>query len=658
MAEQRRGMLERAVSGTPSTEGMPLPARTASCPNCGAPIEFKLGSSAGCVCPYCRFSVVRTGEALEAIGKVADLVPTAPRLTVGDQGTVDGRPFTVGGRLQLDHGSGPWDEWYVELEPGRWGWLAYAQGRSYITFPQDTTEAPPYGELSPGTRIKLAGFSLEWTVTEIGQSRLVSAEGELPLPATPGERSRYADLSGPNGLFGTIDYGSSSADAPHIYVGRNIPEEGIKLTRAALGPRPEQRVETERLRCPTCGGPIKLLVPGQSERATCPSCRAILDVDHGTLSAVGKLDRERMSLAIPIGSEGTLCGEKVIVVGMLERTTSDGYSWNEYLLYAGDGYRWLVEDSRHFTYVRELPASDVSVGIFGPSYQGKTFRRFQHSVAKVTYVIGELYWKARVGDSSRLEDFVRPPQMLSKEETAKELHWSIGTYVPARDVWKGLKLKNEPLEADGVGTCQPNPVQLGYLAAVGGLLIMILIVLGIIYEGGTGKTVASVPLKLLPGGQAAAPDETVVYTERFEIERTTTLAVELDTNVSNSWVSVAAALIDDDTNEVRELYINAEYWGGVTDGESWTEGDPKNTEYLGKVRPGRYVMRLDAQWGRDTGTAYGDPPQATVNVSVGKRSIGTFFLALLAIAAPLILAVVRKMTFESRRWSNSNVGQD
>jgi hypothetical protein len=92
-------MLEGAVSGTPSTEGMPLPVRTASCPNCGAPIEFKLGSSAGCVCPFCRFSVARTGEVLEAIGKVADLVPTAPRLTVGDQGMVDGRPFTVGGRL-------------------------------------------------------------------------------------------------------------------------------------------------------------------------------------------------------------------------------------------------------------------------------------------------------------------------------------------------------------------------------------------------------------------------------------------------------------------------------------------------------------------------------------------------------------------------------
>jgi hypothetical protein len=49
---------------------------------------------------------------------------------------------------------------------------------------------------------------------------------------------------------------------------------------------------------------------------------------------------------------------------------------------------------------------------------------------------------------------------------------------------------------------------------------------------------------------------------------------------------------------------------------------------------------------------------ATVNVSVGERSIGTWFLALLAIAAPLILSIIRKITFESRRWSNSNLSQD
>ena len=648
-------MLERAVSATQST----VPARSAKCPNCGAPIEFKLGSSAAIVCPYCRFSVARVGEVLEAIGKVADLVPTAPRMTVGDGGTVEGRSFTVGGRLQLDHGTGPWDEWYVELEPNRWAWLAYAQGRSYITFPQERAAAPPLDSLRPGERCLLPGYSLEWTVTEIGQSRLVSAEGELPLPAVPGERTRYADLTGPNGLFASIDYGASANDAPHIYVGRDIPDGGLVLTRKALGPRPEQRVDVERMRCPKCGGPIKMFLPEQSERATCPSCHAVLDCDHGTLSAVGQLEQRRQRLTIPLGSEGTLCGENTLVIGFVERTTTDSYSWNEYLVHTPHGYRWLVEDNRHYTYVREVSPSDVSVGIFGTTYKGQSYKRFQTSTAKVTHVLGELYWKAKLGDSAALEDFIRPPEMLSKEETSNELHWSLGTYLSAREVWKGLSLPSSPPYASEVGTCQPNPIKLGYMSAVGALLIMILLVMGVMLEGGNGKEVARVPLKLMPAGHIAQPDETVVYTERFEVPSTTTIEIELETTVQNAWVSVAGALIDDDTNDVRELYINAEEWHGVTDGESWQEGDPKNSEYLGKVPAGRYVLRFDGQWGRES-TLMSDesPPVATVHVRVGERSVGTFFLALLALVAPLGFGIVRKITFESRRWSNSNLSQD
>lgn len=641
-----------------------MPARGAKCPNCGAPIEFKLGTSAGCVCPYCRFSVARKGAVLEAIGKVADLVPTAPRMTVGDAGTIEGRAFTVGGRLQLDHGSGPWDEWYVELEPGRWAWLAYAQGRSYVTFPQEERAAPAYAALRPGGRCALPGSPLEWTVTEIGQSRLVSAEGELPLPAVPGERARYADLSGPNGLFATIDYGPDDAEPPRIYVGRNVPEGGVALTRKALGPRPEERVDVERLRCPSCGGPIKLLVPGESERATCPSCRAVLDCDHGTLHKVGELDARRAQLSVPLGAKGTLLGEKVLVIGMIERTTTDGYAWNEYLLHTPRGYRWLVEDNRHYTFVRELAASDVKTGVFGASYQGRSFKRFQTSRAHVTYVIGELYWKAKVGDAAALEDYIRPPEMLSKEESKNELHWSLGTYVPARDVWKGLSLPNEPLHTSEVGTCQPNPVRLGYLGRVGGLLFVALLAIAIAFDCSAGELIASVPLKLVPAGQAAQPDtaaqpdDTVVYTERFEVTRgPTTLELELETDVQNGWVSVAAALIDDDTHDVRELYVSAEEWHGVTDGESWQEGSPSDTEWLGRVPSGRYVLRFDSQWGREGTTQSGPTPNATMHVRTGKRSPGAFFIAFLAILAPLGLGVIIKIAFESKRWSNSNLSQ-
>src|SRR4051812_40045645 len=94
-----------------------------SCPNCGAPIEFALGSSMAKVCEFCRHTIVRSDRGLENLGKVADLALTPSLIAVADEGTLNGRPLRVRGRVQLDWGKGPWDEYYVAFEHGQsWGW--------------------------------------------------------------------------------------------------------------------------------------------------------------------------------------------------------------------------------------------------------------------------------------------------------------------------------------------------------------------------------------------------------------------------------------------------------------------------------------------------------------------------------------------------------
>src|ERR1700712_749875 len=96
--------------------------RQAECPNCGAPVVFQLASSQALVCGYCRFAVVRSDRDLSAQGRVSDLVPPAAPIAVGDEGAVGNKTFHVLGRMQLDHGRGPWDEWYVSFTDQTWGW--------------------------------------------------------------------------------------------------------------------------------------------------------------------------------------------------------------------------------------------------------------------------------------------------------------------------------------------------------------------------------------------------------------------------------------------------------------------------------------------------------------------------------------------------------
>ena len=63
-------------------------------------------------------------------------------------------------------------------------------------------------------------------------------------------------------------------------------------------------------------------------------------------------------------------------------------------------------------------------------FNGKNYKIFQDTAAKVEYVKGEFYWRVSVGDKVRAADFVAPPFMLSQEMTDKEVNWSLGTYLP------------------------------------------------------------------------------------------------------------------------------------------------------------------------------------------------------------------------------------
>ena len=112
----------------------------APCPSCAAPVEFKCRTSLMAICPYCTTCVARGDKGLEDHGKVADLVDTQSPLKVGAKGRFKGKPFRIVGRIQFQHSAGGmWDEWYAEMPGGKWGWLAEAQGRFYMTFEKKLT---------------------------------------------------------------------------------------------------------------------------------------------------------------------------------------------------------------------------------------------------------------------------------------------------------------------------------------------------------------------------------------------------------------------------------------------------------------------------------------------------------------------------------------
>lgn len=670
----------------PVVVDLDVAGRQAQCPNCGGPIAWKLGASAALVCPWCRFTVVRTDRDLRTLGRTADLVPTAPIATVGDRGRIAGRGFVVLGRIQLDHGSGPWDEWYVALEDGAWAWLAKAQGRVHLTFVAPAT-APHESMVQPGAKIALpgGGANVPWTVAERGVSRVVSAEGELPFAVMPGEHAYYADLVAPGDGFATIDWGAGDR-APVVYVGRSYAQSDLAIEAAAMAPRPAESVGVQALKCPNCGGPCPVFVPERAERVACPNCFASLDFDRGAFKYLGQLNQPRIAPMVPLGREGTLRsldggGERVMCIGMMERgVVVEGilYTWREYLIHSEKGYRWLMEENGHFTYLMPVSAADVGVSGRIAKHKGRSHKLFNRARPEVRFVIGEFYWKVEVGETTSASDYVAPPYLISEERSDNEINWSAGEYVSGAEIWKAFALPGRPPHPYDVSPSQPNPVKLGLPSAVTVLGIAIAFA---IYGVSTMSVPAdkvlltsNVPMppapeadviryaaETAPGARApslaaSGPSMAPSITSPFSLERGyRAVEVSLRTDLNQGWIGVRSWLVNETSGECTEFTITEDRFHELGP-PSRANGEITRVD-IGDLDPGQYVVRLDPRWARKPG-AIGEltPPAATLQVATSTPDAsGCCCIAVGFLVLPLPFALTRRWLFENRRWRNSSV---
>lgn len=632
----------------------------ANCPSCAAPIEFKAGSTIVLVCPFCRSAVARTDRGLNDLGKVAEILDSESPLKLGLKGTFGGHRFELTGRAQNRHEmGGVWDEWYATFSNGWVGWLAEAQGRFYLTFYQPLPQGaqiPPFESLQLGQTVEAIPNKTPLMVTEKGTATAIAADGEIPYKLMPNEQSNYADLSGQNNAFATIDY---SMSPPWAFVGQMVSLEEIGLGDAKSVKREARSVAADAMGCPNCGGALELTAPDKAERVTCPYCSSLLDVNQGKLSWLKALSPkpDAPEFVLPIGAVGAFSGDvQFKVIGATVRSvTVEGikYFWHEYLLYNPHvGFRWLVHSDNHWNFVEPVNPADIETGGLGlqtsgvttVKFKGQTYKIFQDAPATIEYVTGEFYWRVEQGETVRAVDYVSPPHMLSMEATGNEMNWSFGTYMTNSEIEKTFNVSGLPKP----WSVAPNqPFTGGFYIKWGFALIGLLCLIAIfMLPFSSTSTPLSETITLQPTTSATTPQ--AAFSRPFDLKGNRNVRITANAPVNNAFADLDVDLVNEQSQEVESVNVPIEYYTGSDSDGAWTEGSQSQDATISSLPAGKYTLRVEGTW-----QEFSKPLPVTVKVEQNVSRGVNFCCAFVVLALFPLLALFRKFAFESKRWSES-----
>ena len=630
--------------------------RAYDCPNCGAAVPFPSAIVVFAVCGFCRSNVVRrdADAVLEHLGQQAQLPPDLSPIRIGTCGVYTCHRFNVTGRIRVGYEQGSWNEWLIDFGEDRWGWIAEAQGFYAASFeiaaPPDLPEA---SALTLGAILQIG--EVDYSVRDIKSTQILGSEGALPMVAVPGRTAVSIDLGAPNRQFANVEF---SADGVRVFIGHSLTFAELEFTD--LRPLPgwtTDRLEKEAagsdaLNCPACGAALELQAAGQTMRALCGHCGSLLDTSHPQLKCIEQAISAQPTLIIPIGQRGRFDGVDYACIGFVRRKDAEGYSWQEYLLFNPfAGFRWLVTYDGHWSWITLLQEEPRIVDSI-PLHDGQGYRLFASGSATVTEVWGEFYWAVRLGERTLFSDYIAPPNILSSEQYPEltEVTWSQGHYLEPEVVFSAFSLTGPPRERSGTYLNQPNPHAekgrtLRWLLPVFGILWLLisLISAGTKANESAFREVFTFDLSGTNKTRVSAP---------FRIAGSHPQSLQFDfiAPVNQSWVELDVDLVNTQTKAVRELSLGAEYWSGVDEGESWSEGDRQATELIPAVEPGEYQLVMDIDGSPELGQA-----EFSIEITRDVMIWSNVLLGLVLLFAYPLFRWIREHAFERERWSLSDL---
>ena len=412
-------------------------------------------------------------------------------------------------------------------------------------------------------------------------------------------------------------------------------------------------MKIKSIQCKKCAAPLSLHGGGHRIRAlTCEYCGAVMDVQKDYALLGQFKDQAQPICPLTLGSEGNIKDIPFIVIGMIEYRSSYGDRWTDLHLYSKThGYAWLSYQLGHFTFtrrVRNLPSRDMATLSPRSTFRvrDEPYRFMETYQAEIIYVVGELTWVAKIGDTTILRDAIAPPYLFSMEETENEHEYHLTEYIDPDEIKDNFELSFDT-HRSFIHPAQPfkAPIRKALSNASKITLALSLFLYLFISWFVVGHTVLSEKNKSLSSGMTVYPF--VVKNPKHLME------IKFNNPKANQWKITEMTIFD----EKNKVFSFGNKLSAKTDSSSSQTGVAR----FSVKQAGDYTLRINLSEKSPATISAKKQTQSTLRNSaidiVIREGVVTdryfkylFFLSLLS----FLIFYISRYYFEQKRWAMNN----
>jgi len=570
----------------------------------------------------------------------------------GTTGTYKGQSFEVIGRFRLWLAESVYNYWTIVFAGGTPAILAEGYGMYAILQtmrPESNITAWDISRLEVADSISVTN-EVPWYLQRRDKAWKYELEGEVWMPECTDQFELFDLYARGDRHVEAIQY---LKDYIVFYNVDFVEYSSLNLQNLNTGtPEPKQ------VFCANCNTNIEVKTFPYAQSCSCTGCGtrfAFKDAGSGFRTLKQDTGNDN-ALAIQLGSKGTIKGIDYEVIGyaLKEEDNAEAARWKEYVLYnRAEGYAFLSEYAGSWLYARERGNSPV-IGSNSPDsiyYKGAEYDLYNRYSIRIVDTAGEFPYD--IFDDERKivsAEFIAPPIMWIYERSREEgINWFVGEHLDKKELERQFPGAALPAQTER-GVLDPRGrtnLPLLIKTTFAGIIILTLVHF-LVGFGQQQRTVFSGDLQL----RDSTASSTFV-SPKFTLHKwRSNLAFDLTSPVDNNWIDMEATLVNAGNGQEYSLQQTVEYYHGVDDGESWSDGDTHETAYLSSIPGGDYFLRIEAS--RDTTNgAWSSVRDLAVTVKNDVPMHRNLFIFLGMLLVWPVVAYIWFYVNERRRWQNS-----